>query len=77
MFGQVIVHFMRTAVIGLSRLVKLAVLQAPVSDREAAPDSGMTAEMVTEARQKIDSGEPGAHLWPCLGHDTSFGHIWG
>ena len=32
---QVIVHFMRTAAVGLSRLVKLAVLQAPVSDREA------------------------------------------
>ena len=41
-------------------MVVLAVLQAPVSDREAAPESGVGPEVVAEARALVDAGKGGA-----------------
>ena len=54
---QVIVHFMATADEELRRIVQLCVLQAPVSDREAAEGSGVGPEVVTTARRHVDAGE--------------------
>ena len=54
---QVIVHFMATADEELRRIVQLCVLQAPVSDREAAEGSGVGPEVVSTARRHVDAGE--------------------
>ena len=44
----------------LRALVKLVVLQAPVSDREAASGSGVGPEVVAEARALVEQGNGGA-----------------
>jgi pimeloyl-ACP methyl ester carboxylesterase len=59
---QIIVQFLRSAASApLRARVRVAVLQAPVSDREAAPASGVALEeLLPRARASVGRGEPGA-----------------